>query len=270
MLTINGNLQKGSEVEFVLNLNDLLAHSKVSSDSYFSSQSNWDKVVLSYSSVPGLQKEVLVFKGVDFGIDSSADFGVFANARDSFFIKSLTILDKQGGYLQIKRDELTVADFDIHLGDSPLEFNGFSGVGSNDVEINLIDTIQSDIVTLQNEVNALKQSPTAPGNLVDGIDITNNQSVFVNIADAALPEGTKTAILHYSVERSNSVDSFLQIGELKVVTDGTSFFINDSFSGDFAGVDFNITSSGQIQYKSSYMASISYQSKLYIKIVSSF
>lgn len=270
MLTINGDLQKGSEVEFVLNLNDLLAHSKVSSDSYFSNQMNWDKVLLSYSSVPGLQKEVLVFKGVDFGRDSSADFGVFSNARDSFFIKSLTILDKQGGYLQIKRDELTVADFDIHLGDAPLEFNGFSGVGSNDVEINLIDTIQSDIVTLQNEVNTLKQSPTAPGNLVDAAEITNNQSVFVNIADAVLPEGTKTAILHYSVERSNSVDSFLQIGELKVVTDGTSFFINDSFSGDFAGVDFNITSSGQIQYKSSYMASISYQSKLYIKIVSSF
>lgn len=271
MLTIDGTLQKGSETRVILDLFAILNHSKVSSDAYFSVQSNWDIVVLNYASVPGLQKEVIVFKeDVDAQRASVSFFGVSTNARDSFFIKNITIVDKQGGFLQLNRSDLPVASLDIHLGEAPLEFNGFTAVGTNDVEINLIDTIQSDLIALQSEVNTIKQSQTSPGNLVDSAEITNNQSVFVNITDAVLPEGTKTAILHYSVERSNSVESFLQIGELKVVTDGTSFFINDSFSGDFAGVDFNITNLGQIQYKSSYMASIDYQSKLYIKIVSSF
>ena len=270
MLTIVGDIQKGEEVEISLDLNQLLAHSKVSADSYFSQQSNWQKVFLNYASVPGLQKEVLTFKNVDFGRDSSSDFGVFSNARDSFFIKSLIIVDKQGGVLQLSRGDLTVADFDIHMGSEPLEFTGFTAIGINDQEVNVIDDIQSDIISLQNQINSINQSSSVDSNLVDGIEITNNQSVFVNITDAVLPDNTRTAILHYSVERSNSVDNFVQIGELKITSDGSSFFINDTFSGDFAGVDFNITSSGQIQYKSSYMASISYQSKMYIKIVSTF
>lgn len=50
------NVQKGAEVEFTLNIPQLLQHEVVLADAYFLDQSNWDKVVLSYASVPVYKK----------------------------------------------------------------------------------------------------------------------------------------------------------------------------------------------------------------------
>ena len=115
IITKGSNLQKGSEVEFTLNITDLLAHASVSGDAYFSNQSNWDKVFINYKSSTGNQKEILIFKDVDSGATSVANFGVFSGARDAFEVQSIIIMDKQGGYLHVKRSDLVVADFDVDL-----------------------------------------------------------------------------------------------------------------------------------------------------------
>lgn len=114
------------------------------------------------------------------------------------------------------------------------------------------------------------QVSSVNNNLVDGISILNNQSSFLDITNATLPQNTKTAILHYSIERSNNNVNLVQIGELKVINDGNVFSINDTFSGNYSGVDFNITNNGQIQYKSSNLDNNGYTSKLYIKLLSNF
>ena len=126
IITKGSNLEKGSEVEFTLNITDLLAHASVSGDAYFSDQSNWDKVFINYAS-EGYQKEILIFKNVDSGATSVANFGVFSGARDAFEIQSIIIMDKQGGYLHVKRSDLVVADFDVDFSAAP------SGGGGNTI-----------------------------------------------------------------------------------------------------------------------------------------
>ena len=114
IITKGSNLEKGSEVEFTLNITDLLAHASVSGDAYFSDQSKWKRVFINYGS-QGHQKEILIFKNVDSGATSVANFGVFSDARDTFEVQSIIIMDKQGGYLCIKRSDLVAADFDVDL-----------------------------------------------------------------------------------------------------------------------------------------------------------
>jgi hypothetical protein len=104
---------KGQANEFDLSKDDLAAVSKVVNDSYFSDQANWSKVVLKYESSEGEQQEVVVFQASEASPKGS--FEVSEKARDSWEIKSILIMDFDGGYLKINRDELTVADFDIVL-----------------------------------------------------------------------------------------------------------------------------------------------------------
>ena len=111
IITKGSSVEKGNEVEFTLNITDLLAHASVSGDAYFSVQSNWDKVFINYAS-EGYQKEILIFDGVDSGTSSATNFSVSLNARDVFEISSVIILDKEDDYLKINRADLA-GEFDI-------------------------------------------------------------------------------------------------------------------------------------------------------------
>ena len=102
---------KGQANEFDLSKSDLALVSKVVNDSYFSDQANWSKVVLQYESSEGEQQEIVVFDASE--ASPKANFEVSENARDSWEIKSVIIMDFDGGYLKIDRGELTVAEFDI-------------------------------------------------------------------------------------------------------------------------------------------------------------
>jgi hypothetical protein len=152
---------------------------------------------------------------------------------------------------------------------------------TNDIDIKLNNSTlfkklqsQSSVEIVFSGVNFFSitpdQSVTVSSNLVDGIEITNNQSTFIDITNAILPQNTKTAILHYSIERVSGDDNLVQIGELKVINDGINFSVNDTFSGNYSGVDFNVTNNGQLQYKSSNLNPTNYSSKFYIKLISSF
>jgi hypothetical protein len=113
IISKSSSVEKGSETEFTLNISDLLAHPNIAGDAYFSQQSNLDKVIVSYISDVGKQKEILVFENVDSGDTSTASFKVFENARDSFLVNLIILLDKQEGVLLVKRSSLTTEDFDV-------------------------------------------------------------------------------------------------------------------------------------------------------------
>lgn len=107
-------ISKGQANEIDLSKSDLAAVSKVVNDSYFSDQTNWSKVAMEYESDTGEQIEMLIF---DASQESpKANFEVSEKAKDNWQVKSVIIMDFDGGYLKLVRGDLTVADFDIVLG----------------------------------------------------------------------------------------------------------------------------------------------------------
>ena len=143
IITKGSNLEKGNEVEFTLNITDLLAHASVSGDAYFSDQSNWDKVFINYGS-QGHQKEILIFKNVDSGATSTANFGVFSGARDAFEVQSIIIMDKQGGYLHVKRSDLVVADFDVDFSASSPTSGGGGSIAATYTAFDYLSVLRGD------------------------------------------------------------------------------------------------------------------------------
>jgi len=108
-------ISKGQANEFDLSKSDLAAVSKVVNDSYFSDQANWSKVAMEYESDTGEQIEMLIF---DASQESpKANFEVSEKAKDNWQVKSVIIMDFDGGYLKLGRGDLTVEEFDIALGD---------------------------------------------------------------------------------------------------------------------------------------------------------
>ena len=241
IITKGSNVEKGNEVEFTLNITDLLSHASVSGDSYFSDQSNWDKVFLNYKSA-GYQKEILVFNDVDSGTSSAANFGVFSDARDLFEVHSIIIMDKQGGCLKIKRSDLVVADFDV-------DFSSGGGGVSYDVAA-LNTTIGSEYAF--GSGNILFPGGTAIDFLSDGsiivisdksgeqikkfnIDGSNNETFDTNFT------GTNSKPHFVFVDSNDDIYSAVQNDKiLKLDSDGneiTSFATN---YGTFTGIVYGI------------------------------
>lgn len=105
------SIAKGQAATFTLSKSELLQHPMVVADSYFSDSSNWYRVNAVYKSSPGSQYEI-----VEFDASLTNPFGSFSvssQARDLFQIQKLVILDFDGGFLEIPRSQLTIADFDI-------------------------------------------------------------------------------------------------------------------------------------------------------------
>jgi hypothetical protein len=106
-------VQKGVSAQFSLDKAELLQHSKVQSDSYFSNQLNWYRVNAVYKSSEGSQYEIVEF---DASVESPVGvFTVSQKARNSFQIQKLQILDFDGGFLEILRSDLVAADWDIEF-----------------------------------------------------------------------------------------------------------------------------------------------------------
>lgn len=104
-------IQKNQTAQFTLSKSNLALISSVSSDSYFSELSNWKEIIIIYKSNLGNQRSVLVF---DATLNSpTANFMVSSKARDVFQVQKIIIKDFDNGALEIKRSQLTTADFDI-------------------------------------------------------------------------------------------------------------------------------------------------------------
>ena len=113
IITKPGSVEKGVSATFTLNKSELLALAYVQSDSYFNDSSNWSRVHVVFKSNPGKQYEV-----VEFDASQSSPQGHFLvsqKARNNFEVQHIEIFDFDGGFLQIPRSQLVVADFDITL-----------------------------------------------------------------------------------------------------------------------------------------------------------
>lgn len=104
-------ITRGVEALITLNRIDLLAHASVVADGYFSSESNWSKIVLNFRSNSRDQIESVVFDSNDEG-----KFFVSSRSVGDFLIHSLEIFDFDGGVKTIRRSELNTVDFDVIFG----------------------------------------------------------------------------------------------------------------------------------------------------------
>lgn len=105
------SIYKGQSATFTLSKSELLQHSMVVADSYFSDSGNWYRVNAVYKSSPGSQYEIVEFDA-SLSIPTGS-FLVSSQARDLFQIQKLVILDFDGGFLEIPRSELVSSQFDI-------------------------------------------------------------------------------------------------------------------------------------------------------------
>lgn len=95
--------------------------------------------------------------------------------------------------------------------------------------------------------------------------IANNQTTAVNV-NGCLFDNTEVrgAKILYQLERRTDADSNVEMGEIFVVYDNenTTWKIKKSGNFDLAGVDFSITSGGQVQYTSDDLTGASYSGTL--------
>jgi len=109
------SIDKGTENVITLNKADLASDAKVVADSYFSDQNNWKSVYVVYKSTLGNQVNDVVFDPSESS--PTGNFNPSLKSFDTWEVQSITILDFDNGSLYIFRDDLTVVDFDINLGD---------------------------------------------------------------------------------------------------------------------------------------------------------
>lgn len=110
LLTIPASVSKGAPQVVTLDKSALFALAAVSSDSFFSDQSNVKRVIIEYNSDPSNQRVYLVF---DMSQSSpSATFQVSAHARSSFLLEKVILEDFDEGTLVVNRANLPVG-FDV-------------------------------------------------------------------------------------------------------------------------------------------------------------
>jgi hypothetical protein len=128
------SVSKNVAATFTLNKAELAAIPSVVAHPYFNNTTNWKFVRLLYQSSPGNQTSFVSFDATQ--VTPQATFLVSAKARDSFQIQKITILDYDGGFHEVKRSELNVADFDITFVAGPVitginYTNGSYSLGNN-------------------------------------------------------------------------------------------------------------------------------------------
>jgi hypothetical protein len=185
-----GGIFKGTPAEIILNKSELALLPIVSSDDYFSVTSNWKKVILSYISSTGKQKEI-----VEFDATESIPTGIFdvsLKARNIFEIQVVKIVDFDGDIFIVPRDQLITSDFDVFFINPPssLSYNTPVTYTQNQVIINNVPTVTG-------EVDSYSISPALPA----GLSINPTTGVI---------SGTSTEVIsatNFTVTASNAVGS---------------------------------------------------------------
>ena len=156
-------ITKGTPATFTLNKSLLAALPSVTNDTYFSNQSNWNKIVLSFKSATGSQNEVVVFDATS--ATPTGTFLISLRARDAFNIIKIDIYDFDNGGISIPRSALNAAEFDIDMGVAPSLFlRDFSSPSS----IQSFETMTSASIS-GNVLNCYKAPYSA--------EYTNTQSI---------------------------------------------------------------------------------------------
>ncbi len=109
----SGEVLKGQSYEMSVDKTALALDPKVSGDAYFSNSANWYRFVVAYESSNDGQIESVVF---DASLASPIGaFEMSSTAIGVFKILQFTILDFDGGSLELGRQDLTVADFALDI-----------------------------------------------------------------------------------------------------------------------------------------------------------
>lgn len=87
--------------------------------------------------------------------------------------------------------------------------------------------------------------------LLTSFDVNDNVSVFTDIPGFTFDSSAvRSFIAEYNVLRSNGTDDFAESGIMQGVYNGTDWVMSVEINND-SEMTYNITSSGQMQYKSS-------------------
>jgi hypothetical protein len=116
IITKPASIQKGVASSFSLDKATLAAVASVAADSYYSNQSNWQRVSLYYSSSSagvGAQVEVVIFDATQSS--PTANFLASSTARTQYNIAQIVIRDFDNGCFVVPRSQLTTSEFDITL-----------------------------------------------------------------------------------------------------------------------------------------------------------
>lgn len=101
------------------------------------------------------------------------------------------------------------------------------------------------------------------------VPILNNQSSSQNLTSLAFNGAEQNRVtLEYGIFRRTDTQSLAQAGELKLVynEEDMEWFLSDSYAGQNAGVNFSITTSGQLQYTSTNLTGANYDGRLEYRI----
>lgn len=115
--------------------------------------------------------------------------------------------------------------------------------------------------------NALQTVQGPADILLTTANIINNQSTFVNINGFSFSTATVEAFTaEYYVLRTTAIPaaSKVESGHISGNYDGTAWLISIQNTGD-AGIDFQITSGGQLQYKTDNMVGSNYSGVIKFK-----
>lgn len=140
-----GSVSKGQVAQFTLNKTALAS---LVSSTYYSNTLNWKKVVIKYKSNEGNQSITVTFDATQES--PVGDFLASERALDNFEIISIQIFDFDNGSYKIKRESLSLEEFDVDL----------SGV----VETVWPEITNSNYEIVNNQLTSKLASPsTAPG-----------------------------------------------------------------------------------------------------------
>jgi len=144
IITKPTNVYKNFENVYAVSVSELLLHPKVSVNTYFNDQSNWQTVFIVYKAVGSNQIE-----NVEFEIAESQTTGLFEItdvARSDWEIQALFIQDFDRGYLRLEREDLDFASLDFTALPPPLE--GVPTLNLVNISPVIANVNNSEVITL--------------------------------------------------------------------------------------------------------------------------
>ena len=185
-----GGILKGVLASISLSKSELSALSIIVADSYFSSTSNWNKVILKYRSSTGKQYEAVQF---DATLSSpTGNFLVSIKARNAFEIQTIEIHDFDNDIFIVPRSALNVADFDIVLLSAPSSLSY-----STPVTYTQNTAITNNVPTVTGTVTSYSILPALPA----GLNFNTTTGVISGTPTVA------SAAANYVVTASNGAGS---------------------------------------------------------------
>lgn len=162
--------------------------------------------------------------------------------------------NEMGGLAQLNVDNLrldgnTLSSTDVD-GDILLSPNGTGDIdAATNVIKNVVDPSNDQDAATKKYVD--DNTSFVPGDLDEvSFALANNQVAFTNVTGVAFANGVnRSAELQYSVVIDATADLY-ESGKILAVQRGADWTISQSLNGDNSEVLFDITSAGQLQYKS--------------------